>query len=97
MKYILGTNLNQIRLKLSYLIPWDMVSYMITHTGLILGLRPANDRRRYKTLISWWRHQMETFSALLAMCAGNSPVPGEFAAQRPVTRSFDVFFVLRLN
>ena len=24
---------------------------------------------------SWWRHQMETFSALLAFCAGNSPVP----------------------
>ena len=40
---------------------------------------------------------METFSALLAICAGNSPVPGEFLAQRPVTRSFDVFFDLRLN
>ena len=24
---------------------------------------------------SWWRHQMETVSALLAICAGNSPVP----------------------
>ena len=46
---------------------------------------------------SWWRHQMETFSALLAICAGNSSVPGEFPAQRPVTRSFDVFFDLRLN
>ena len=46
---------------------------------------------------SWWRHQMETFSALLALCAGNSPVTGEFPAQRPVTRSFDVFFDLRLN
>ena len=44
-----------------------------------------------------WRHQMETFSALLTICAGNSPVPGEFPAQRPVTRSFDVFFDLRLN
>ena len=40
---------------------------------------------------------METFSALLAMCAGNASVPGEFPAQRPVTRSFDVFFDLRLN
>ena len=40
---------------------------------------------------------METFSTLLAICAGNSPVPGEFPAQRPVTRSFDVFFDLRLN
>ena len=45
----------------------------------------------------WWRHEMETFSALLDLCAGNSPVYGEFPAQRPVTRSFDVFFDLRLS
>ena len=43
----------------------------------------------------WWRHQMETFSALLAICVGNSPVPGEFPTQRPVTWSFDVYFDLR--
>ena len=48
-------------------------------------------------LLTWWRHQMETFSSLLAICAGNSPVPGEFPTQRPVTRSFDVFFDLHLN
>ena len=48
-------------------------------------------------MFPWWRHQMETFSALLAICAGNSPVPGEFPTQRPVTRSFDVFFDLCLN
>ena len=40
---------------------------------------------------------METFSALLAICAGNSPVPGEFPTQRPVTQSFDVFFDVRPN
>ena len=40
---------------------------------------------------------METFSVLLALCAGNSPVTDEFPAQRPVTRSFDVFFDLRRN
>ena len=45
---------------------------------------------------SWWRHLLETFSTLLALCAGNSPVTGEFPSQRPVTRSFDVFFDLRL-
>ena len=49
------------------------------------------------TISPWWRHQMETFSALLAICARNSPVPGEFPAQRPVTRSFNVFFDLCLN
>ena len=43
------------------------------------------------------RHQMETVSASLALCAGTSPVTGESPAQRPVTRSFDVFFDLRLN
>ena len=48
-------------------------------------------------ICSWWRHQMETFSALLAFGAGNSPVSGKFPAQRPVARSFDVFFDLRLN
>ena len=48
-------------------------------------------------ILSWWRHQMKTFSALLALCAGKSPVTGEFPAQRPVTRSFDVFFDLRPN
>ena len=45
----------------------------------------------------WWRHQMETFSALLAIYAGNSQVTGEYPAQRPLTHSFDIFFDLRLN
>ena len=48
-------------------------------------------------IYTWWRHQMETFSALLAICAGNSPVTGEFPPQRPVTRSFGIFSDLHLN
>ena len=44
-----------------------------------------------------WRHQMETFSELLAICVGNSPVTVEFPSQRPATRSYDIFFDLRLN
>ena len=40
---------------------------------------------------------METYSALLAICAENSPVTGDFPAQRPVTRSFEVFFDLHLD
>ena len=44
---------------------------------------------------SSWIHddviKWKFFSALLALCAGNSPVTGEFPSQRPVTRSFDVF------
>ena len=50
-----------------------------------------------KMNMTWWRHQMETFSALLAHCAGNSPGTGEFPSQRPVTRNFDVFFDLCLT
>ena len=40
---------------------------------------------------------METFSALLALCAGDSPVTGEFPLKRPVARSFDIFFDLGLK
>ena len=40
---------------------------------------------------------METFSASLGICAGNSQVTGEFPAQKPVRRNFDDFFDLRVN
>ena len=42
-------------------------------------------------IIKW-----KPFFALLALCVGISPVTGEYPSQRPVTRSFDVFFDLRL-
>ena len=60
---------------------------------------PANVKLRTTigSVFSPWRHQMETYSALLALCAGNSPVSGESPAQRPVTRSFGVFIDPRLN
>ena len=45
-------------------------------------------------IYSWWRYPMETFSALLAIGAGNLPVTGEIPAQIPVTWSFVVFFDL---
>ena len=67
-------------------------SWMATCVGQRLYVRPNDGFRAHA-----WRHQMETFSALLALCAGNSPVAGEFPSQRPVTRSFDVFFDLCLN
>ena len=38
-----------------------------------------------------------SISVLLALCVGYSPVPGEFPSQRPVTRSFDIFFEQCLN
>ena len=40
--------------------------YIIIQRGMMHYIYPHS---------SWWRHQMETFSALLAVCAGNSPLP----------------------
>ena len=48
--------------------------------------------RAHDDIIKW-----KPLSALLAICAENSPVPGEFPTQRPVTQSFDFYFDLRLN
>ena len=42
---------------------------------------------------SRWHHQMKTFSVLLALCAGNSPVTSEFPSKRPVTQSFLWYFL----
>ena len=66
-------------------------------------IKPSNDAYMYASLglsclhITWWCHPMDPFSALLPICEGNPPVIGGFPSQRPVTRSFDVFFNLRLN
>ena len=46
----------------------------------LCNLHPAVQLR------TWWRHQMETFSALLPLCAANSPVTGQLPSQRPRTR-----------
>ena len=72
--------------------------------GTPLCIRFDNEAREtfarstiHSSIESWWRHQVETFSALLALCEGNPSVNGEFPSQRPMTRSFDVFFDVRLN
>ena len=44
-----------------------------TRKGDLCQFRKKNDL--HESMYSWWRHQMETVSALLALCAGNSPVP----------------------
>ena len=72
-----------------------MIKYMYTipiKDGVCIYISKKNHEAT-----TWWHHQMESFSALLALCEGNSLVTGEFPTQRPVTRGFDVFFDLRLN
>ena len=66
----------------------SQLQYLIATITISIGLHTVMPRSH---------HEMETFSALLALCVGNSPVTGEFTSQRPVTQSFDVFFDLRLN
>ena len=68
---------------------------IFTRLTLLLPSNTAPVEQSWRT--SRWRHQMGTFSVLLALCAGNLPVTGEFPAQRPVTQSVDAFFDLRLN
>ena len=58
---------------------------------------PSNGVEYPHPINARWRHEMETFSVLLTLCAENSPATGEFAPHRPVTLNFDVFFDLRLN
>ena len=62
--------------------PISMSPYGVTRpqrvTGDTVALCWAIDMRLHLSFvrnISWWRHQMGAFSALLALCAGNSPVP----------------------
>ena len=38
--------------------------------------------KHHSSALLRWRHQMETFSALLVLCEGNSSVIGEFPAQK---------------
>ena len=63
-------------------IEYHMYTRMIQSTG---------------NLASLWRHQMETVSALLAICEGNPPVTGGFLSQRASNTGFDDSFDVSLN
>ena len=100
MKYYITIHWYICSLKSKIAFLWKFLSwrfFSILHQMIAAGnlseLYPQSGICEY----SWWRHPMETFSALLAISAGNSPVTGEYPPQRPVTRSFDVFFDPRLN
>ena len=71
--------------------------HMMAYQWLGINFSLKVSSAKWRSLCLWWRHQMEALSALPSLCAGKSPVIGEFPSQRPVTRSFDVFFDLRLN
>ena len=81
-------------------------SWMIIINTGVHKSTPRNMHISVQWIKKWWyhyiktkkscgRHQMETFSALMAICEGNPLVNGRFSSQRTVTRSFDDFFDLR--
>ena len=72
---------------------FSVVYLALPWSGLILGLRRANERRRYFMMTS---SNGNIFRVTGPLC-GEFTGPGEFPTQRPVTRTFDVFFDLRLN
>ena len=74
-------------------------SFLLYQTGIIGWIDGCWEMQFWVwvTFNSWWRNEMETFSALLSLCVGNSPLTREFPSQRPVARGFDASFDLRLN
>ena len=68
---------------------FHVLFWFLSYTAEIF-LHPANG-------YACWRHQMETFSALLSLCEGNPPITGGFPSLMPVMRSFEIFFDLRMN
>ena len=85
------------------ILVWPLWSFIETPAKLNkCTLATSSKFRSWQTLTltraaAWWRHHLETFSALLALCEGNPPGTGGLPSQRLVTRSFDFFFDKRLN
>ena len=75
--------------------------FIIVTTQFVALYKPCKPKPKPSTYDPTPRDMMTSsngkFSALLAFCAGNSPVTGEYPAQRAVTRNFYVFFDLHLN
>ena len=52
---------------------------------------------QFSSVIAIMTSSIEIFTALLAICVGNSPITGEFPSQRPVTRNLDVLIYAWTN
>ena len=59
-------------------------SFQCCSTGTEVNVWLCRCQRSYPETYAWWRHQMEAFPALLALCEGNPRVTGGFPSQRPV-------------
>ena len=72
-------------------VKWDAFALMWRH------LNATGTRSNESQQNAWWRHQMETFFALLALCAGNSPVPVNSPHKGQWRRALMFLFDLLLN
>ena len=84
---------------LSIWFSWNILVLSEYSGYSIIRVKPrpiVKSRKSRRDILAWRRHQMETFSALLAISVGNSPVPGD----SPRTKASDTelwCFDLRLN
>ena len=76
---------------------YQIINLMVYLGGLLVGFL-CSIRYFYQCwCIEIMTSSNENIAALQDFCAGNSRVTVELPIQRPVTRSFDGFFDLRLN
>ena len=84
MIFLVDKVLNLSRIKSAYLFIISTIvwfQYFETRYAALFMFFIKSPQAKQQNMVlvtenwSWWRHQMETFSALLAICAGNSPVP----------------------
>ena len=83
------------RMNRTFLYQWmgTGVWILVCLTSWVI-LKTSGNFQSWNLWWSRWRHQMETCSASLTLCKGNSPVTDEFPSQRPVTWSFGILFDL---
>ena len=87
------TSTNEIITKKNHITEWK---HFLNHWPFVRGIYRGGGVMAHDDVIIW-KHFPALALLWLAFCAGNSPVTGEFPAQRPVMRSFHVFFDLLLN
>ena len=82
-----------------YFYHWSHIAASIEYGSMVWGfsitlvvpLPTAETLEIYRDDVIKWKQSPR----LMALCAGNSPLPGKFPSQRPVTRSFGVFYHVR--
>ena len=75
---------------------WNITRVVVPvlYLGNILNTVPKFRLSDYRSTLTWWGHEMETFSALLAICAGNSPVPAVNSLHKGQSRGALMFSLI---